>query len=120
MGGNRITRETRNLLVQHFPLAFMPAGAPKRPLALWIGDHVALALPEIGRTRLANALFDYTSGPTYLRACVEGAARIGLDGKEAGVVTAAQAAYAASRIAAMEENERRQKAQNEANKRAAA
>jgi len=96
------------------------SGAPKRPLAFRIGEYVALALPEIGQTRIANALLDYTEGKTYLSACVEGAARIGIDGQEAGVVTAAQAASAASRVAAMEENERRQKAQNEANKRAAA
>ena len=51
---------------------------------------------------MARALGDYTSGPTYLRACVAGAPRIGLDGKPCGEVSEQQAAHAKARLAALE------------------
>jgi len=98
----KLNEATRAILVETLLLTFMPKGAPKKPLAIGIGERLAFALPEIGYMRLTHALNDYTGGATYLRACVEGAARIDIDGKEAGVVTAAQAAYAAHRIAAMD------------------
>lgn len=78
-GANRIVRETRELLVETFPQTFMPAGAPKRPLAFRIGEYVALALPEIGQTRIANALLDYTEGKTYLSACVLTGGQLGIE-----------------------------------------
>lgn len=98
----RIARATRELLATAFPDCFAPAGAEKRPLALGVHDAVLAALPEIGRRRLAEALADYTSGPTYLRHVVEGAERIGLDGAPAGLVRASEAAHAALRLAALE------------------
>ena len=54
-------------------------------------------MPEVSRRRLALALRYFTHAPLYLRALVEGADRIGLDGAPAG--TADAAAHAAAELA---------------------
>lgn len=101
MGRNRRAERARELLAAQWPLVFSAKGAPKRPLAIGIGERIALALPEIGKSRLIEALDDYCQGPSYLEACVEGAARVDLDGADCGVVSADHARHAAERLASM-------------------
>ena len=48
----------------------------------------------------------YTSHVAYLRCCTEGAARIDLDGKTAGIVTATEATYASNRLAKIQRRNR--------------
>lgn len=107
MSYHRQKAAVRAILVQTWPHTFAPKGAPKKPLALGIGERIILALPELGFLAVSRALTDYTDGPTYLRSCVEGAPRIDLDGVERGAVTASEAQYAASRIASMLANAQR-------------
>lgn len=107
------------MLAELYPSTFMPPGAPKKPLAIGIGDALTLAIPEVGAMNMARALNDYTGGPIYLRACVAGADRIGLDGKPNGVVTEAQAAHAAERLAGIEFHIEKRRAKGDARAEAA-
>ena len=61
-------------LVEAFPSCFFVYGQRRRPLKIGI--------------------FDYTRAGGYLRACVEGADRIDLEGNAVGTVTAQQIAHA--------------------------
>lgn len=101
-GQKRRIAQTRELLCALFPLAFSGKGEAKRPLMIGVGNQILLDRPEIGSTNLSLALSDYTSGPTYLRNVVAGAARVDLLGNDAGAVTEAEAAYAAERLKAFE------------------
>lgn len=91
---------TRELLRALFPMAFAERGADKRPLMIGVGTQILLDRPEIGGANLAAALSDYTSGATYLRNCIVGAARVDLFGNECGVVTEPEATHAALRLKA--------------------
>ncbi len=91
-------KDTRALLVEMFPACIQPQGAPKLPLKIGIDKDIRAAAPQIGGKALWIALQDYTGGKTYQRALVAGAARIGLDGQPAGVVTEQEAAHARHRL----------------------
>ena len=90
--------QTRAALVERFPRAFAPKGAEKRPLKIGVDKDILAAMPEIGRRNLTWALEDYTRGPTYQRWLVEGAARVDLDGADAGTVSEHEAALARDRL----------------------
>lgn len=90
---------TREQLAAAFPLCFKPKREAKLPLKIGIHRDIRERQPELPMRRLRRALADYTSGPTYLAALVEGAPRIDLDGNAVGVVTAAEAATAAAHLA---------------------
>lgn len=94
--------EVRSILVEKFPLCFMPKGEPKKPLALGLHVRIEERIPELSRDDVAWALRDYTSGATYLKAMVAGAARLNLDGKAEGAVDEEAAAVAARRLQAMD------------------
>ena len=55
--------------------------------------------PELDHHKLSVALTVYTRRVMYLRSLVAGAARVDLDGKEAGEVTARDAEYATAKLA---------------------
>jgi ProP effector len=55
--------------------------------------------PELDNRKLNAALSVYTRRVMYLRSLVTGAARVDLDGKEAGEVTARDAEHAAAKLA---------------------
>lgn len=76
-GGAQI-RACRRMLVEAFPAAFVPPGAPKRPLAIGIDRMILERLPDIPRWLLKDTLRDYCEGQRYLSALVEGAARVDL------------------------------------------
>lgn len=97
-GGVQI-RACRRMLVEAFPAAFVPPGAPKRPLAIGIDRMILERLPDIPRWLLKDTLRDYCEGQRYLSALVEGAARVDLAGRPVGRVDAAAAAHAARKLA---------------------
>ncbi len=78
------------------------------PVPLAIGIHLAIldewhGLDNGGFIATLNAFLRYwTRRPEYLRTLVEGAVRNGLDGKPAGVVSAAHAKMAAAQLAKLQ------------------
>lgn len=105
--------ETRKVLAERFPAAFMRKGEPtKFPLKVGIRDDVFAAVPDINPDLIRRAIGDYCSGPKYARAMIAGAVRVDLKGKPAGVVTEAEANYAKAR-----EYRRRQRSQEYCRKR---
>lgn len=102
----------RKILHEDFPEIFAGKGEPKTPLAVGIAHELAPSLPEIEAKHLGWALHDYVSGPTYLRNCLEGAARIGLGGAPQGTVSASEARYAAGRLRGLEHAEQQKARRN--------
>lgn len=98
-----ITRESiaavRQRLHEAHPRAFKGKGAAKVPLAIGIDKAIRAAHPDLTRKVVGAVLRDYTRGPTYLAAEVEGVARVDLDGNPVGEVTAEQAEWARSKLA---------------------
>jgi ProP effector len=89
----------RKLLAKRFPQCFKAFGQPKLPLKIGIDRDIIAAAPELRYRNILYAIADYTSGSSYLRTLIEGAARIDLNGDAAGIVTAAQEHYAQGRLA---------------------
>ncbi|MBS9476197.1 ProQ/FINO family protein [Ancylobacter radicis] len=89
---------TREVLVERFPRTFMPKGERKIPLKVGIYQDLRIAAPDLSARKMADALHDYTTGRTYLRALVAGAHRIDLDGWPEGVVTTEEAVIAAQTL----------------------
>jgi ProP effector len=83
-------------LVRQFPAAFRIDG-PRKPLKIGIEDD--LALRGISRDVIQRGLDRYCSNSRYRVALQEGAARVGLAGQPAGVVTADEAADARQQLA---------------------
>jgi ProP effector len=90
---------TLRLLADKWPLAFSVYEQRRRPLALRIDQQITAALGDtIAPEDLTGALRHYVGNLWYLRSCVAGAVRVGLDGEPAGVVSEKEAAYAAKII----------------------
>lgn len=89
--------EIRTVACARWPEVF---GKPV-PLAVGIRESLAADLAEQGfNIGEIDAFLGYhTCSPWYLAACVEGAARVNLNGEEVGRVTANEAGYAADRLA---------------------
>jgi ProP effector len=79
--------------------AFAVFSAEVRPLKIGIHCDLRARCPGVTRTQLRRALDRYVNRANYWQTMVEGAARYDLDGQEAGVVTAKEAAQAARRLA---------------------
>jgi hypothetical protein len=89
----------RDQLAAAFPACFVGGkGKAKRPLKIGIERDILQRLNVDPRT-LSLALHDYTGGQSYLAACVQGAARVGLDGVVCGEVTCQQAKRSSGRLA---------------------
>jgi ProP effector len=73
-------------------------GRERRPLKIGINEELVAALAIVEPREIGFALGSNTGHAWYLAACVAGAARIALDGSEAGTVTPEEAAHAASRL----------------------
>jgi ProP effector len=86
-------------LAERFPLAFLVK--QRRPLRVGVCKDIIAAWPDIDAEQLSRALGWYTNGVGYLANLKEGTARIGLDGAQAGVVTAAEAKGARARLKGM-------------------
>jgi ProP effector len=90
----KLALRVRADLVQRFPNAFFPKGAPKKPLKIGIFSDLRVACPDISWYALQLGLGDYCRGVTYQGALQEGAVRIDLAGHEAGIVTEEEARLA--------------------------
>ena len=88
------------VLAEWWPRAFSVFERRRKPLKLGIHDDIlAAAKGAISPDELKIALRFFCANVCYLRACVEGAARIDLDGEAAGCVSADEAAHAGQRLA---------------------
>jgi sRNA-binding protein len=87
------------MLAARWPRAFSVSEAKRKPLKVGILREVEAALGADTPPRLRQALAAYCNAPAYLRQCVRGAWRRGLDGERAGEVTAAEAANAKHKLA---------------------
>jgi ProP effector len=82
-----------------FPQTFvLEKHRPHRPLKVGIAADIPARCPDLGRRLLNMILGAYTRRVMYLQSVVAGAARVDLDGKEAGKVTARDAEYAAATL----------------------
>jgi ProP effector len=105
-GGNYPARrqapilDTPAALSEWFPRAFT---SPRSPLKIGIHHDIAERASAITSREVRDALKFYCRTPAYQRALIEGAARVGVDGETAGIVTAAQAAIAKAKITALRE-----------------
>ena len=78
-------------LMQRFPAAFARSG-PRKPLKLGIDDDlVAAGFP---RSEISGGLGSYCNNYRYLIAMAQGAVRVDLEGRPAGIVTADEASIA--------------------------
>jgi ProP effector len=83
------------VLADLWPAAFSLEPRLRRPLKVGIDkDVLALAGGAITPEELKVALGSYTGAKAYLKTLQEGAPRIGLDGKQAGQVSANDARHA--------------------------
>ena len=82
-------------LAEAFPQTFvLEKYRPHWPLKVGIAADLMERGPELDHHKLSVALTAYTGRIMYLRGLVAGAARVDLDGKAAGEVTARDAEYA--------------------------
>jgi len=87
------------MLAEQFPEVFAMRSKDRQPLAIGIHDELLKVDTGLSANQLRHALASYCTSIGYLGQVQEGAARIGLDGQPAGVVTAAEAEDAAKRLA---------------------
>src|SRR6478672_4530353 len=87
-------------LAEAFPQTFLlEKYQPHWPLKVGIAADIPARCPAIERRVLSVALSVYTRRVMYLQSLVAGAARVDLDGKAAGEVTAGDAEYAVAKLA---------------------
>ena len=95
-----LAREVIAALADLFPAAFFVFEQRRKPLKLGIDQDLAVAAADaITAEEIETALAYYTGNVGYLRCCVVGSARIGLDGETAGQVTADEAEHARELLA---------------------
>lgn len=95
---------TRAILVERFPRCFMPKGERKVPIKIGIYHDLRTAASDISSRKIHRALQDYTTGRTYRRAMIAGAARLDLDGWPVGIVTTDEAEDARERLLKADHN----------------
>jgi ProP effector len=92
--------DTIVVLADLFPACFSVFQQCRKPLKVGIRDDVLAALNGAITAKEAGfALKVYTSNYHYLKACKEGAPRVGVGGEITGHVTAEEAANAKQRLA---------------------
>jgi ProP effector len=95
-----LARAVIALLTEQFPTAFAVFEGRRKPLKVGIDHDLVVALVgAVTAKEIAAALRHYCGNSAYLRACVEGAPRVGLDGQPAGQVSADEAAHARELLA---------------------
>src|SRR5260221_5371694 len=92
-----IAKQVRAMLVERFSACFRGRGEAKPPLMIGIRKVIAERCPDITDRDIGYALFDYTSGRTYLQSFVEGTWRIDLDGNPVSELTEGDFRDAAAR-----------------------
>jgi ProP effector len=92
---SRPAEEIVELLERKFPACFAVYEKNRRPLKVGIfADLIAALAGEISEEEIRQALKIYVSNLCYLDRSVAGAARVDLDGADAGIVTAEEERYA--------------------------
>ena len=87
-------------LAEAFPQTFvLEKYRPHRPLKVGIASAIPARCPALEWRVLSVVLSGYARRLMYLQSLVAGAARVDLDGKAAGEVTARDAEYAAAKLA---------------------
>ena len=87
-------------LAEAFPQTFvLEKHRPHRPLKVGIAADISARCPAVERHVLGAVLSVYTRRVMYLQSLVAGAARVDLDGKAAGEVSARDAKYGAAKLA---------------------
>jgi ProP effector len=87
-------------LVEAFPQTFvLEKYQPHWPLKVGIAADIPARCPDLEWRVLSVVLSAYALRVMYLQSVVAGAARVDLDGKESGKVTARDAEYAAATLA---------------------
>jgi sRNA-binding protein len=89
-------------LASLYPKAFSTDPSRVRPLAIGVKE-VLFQQSKRSPKSLEKAMRRYTGQVSYLKATIEGAGRVDLDGQETGIVTTGQAVYAQGRLAKMVE-----------------
>jgi ProP effector len=89
-------------LAELYPGAFSTDPSLVRPLAIGVKEML-LQQCKLSPKSIGDALRRYTGSTGYLKATVEGAARVDLDGQAAGTVTMCQAEHAQRRLAKIAE-----------------
>jgi ProP effector len=93
--------DTTDIIAQFarlFPKAFSTEPSQARPLAIGVKE-LLVEQCKLSPKSVSKALHRYTRSTAYLRATVEGAVRVNLDGEPAGVVTQGQAEHALRHLA---------------------
>jgi len=86
-----------------FPLAFFGSKEEKLPLAYGIHKQLLNAETGFSRKQIRNAIYWYTSRLSYHKSVAGSENRVNLDGSIASSVTDEDKAYAAGRLADIEE-----------------
>ena len=94
------TVATIAMLAERYPKTFFVLGVQRKPLKIGIADDI-VADGTIQSKDLRWALGAYCNSPDYLRSFQAGAARLDLNGNEAGIVTADEAEHAQWKLAAV-------------------
>jgi sRNA-binding protein len=89
-------------LAELYPGAFSTDPSRVRPLAIGVKEML-LQQCKLTPKSIGDVLRRYTGSTGYLKATVEGAARVDLDGQAAGPVTMCQAEHAQRRLAKIAE-----------------
>ena len=91
-----------------------------RPLAIGIHKQLMERQPDLDKNQVRTALHNHTAATRYLKALVEGAPRLDLDGNPAGEVTAEQQKQAVTTLRdRLKKAAERRKAEEEAAQRQA-
>lgn len=107
-------RKALALMHERFPSAFAAVPEQTRPLKVGIRADLLQALPDLPEEAIGKALACHCRLKRYLRAVVDGGARVGLDGQPAGEVSAEQVAAAQEKLRVLrEQKEEREKAHAE-------
>jgi ProP effector len=102
-----------------FPKAFFMFERRRKPLKIGIHRDIAAALPALTAKEIGAGMRLYVGNQFYSRSCVEGAARIDLDGNAVGTVTVGEAASSAARLAGIKAWKKEKTAKKAATKAAA-
>jgi ProP effector len=92
-------QNTITALADLYPACFAVFQERRKPLKVGLREEVIAALAGAATPKeIALALRMYCGNVGYLKACIEGAERVGLDGKASGQVSAEEADHAKQRL----------------------
>jgi ProP effector len=106
-------QNTITALADLYPACFAVFQERRKPLKVGIREEVIAALAGAATAKeITLALRFYTANIWYLNACVEGAERIGLDGKASGQVSAEEADHAKQRLQQLQQQRQQRRRSN--------